>query len=296
MADSLLNRAERQLDTLLPKVRILALGDSHTNRTVNPRIVKNTFNYASHGENYIQNYFKLKHLLKTKDHNIELLLLQLDMHNLYDNFNKEDNLYFWSQYIDPIDLAKVSKDWLDIPAFYYVYGNFISYISSLRVVFESFIRNSSEKLIEGFQPRGGLRPLEKKELKKRFNAHFKSNEKYVSDRSLTYFFKILDLAKHHNIKVALVSYPVSKYYYSVADQATSKKIFDKLAKLALEAYPNVEHHFDYSKVFFKDDLQNNKMSAFYDFDHLNIYGANIVSEHLCNKLEEKYSMCHGEDK
>lgn len=291
MSDSLLNRAEHQLKANLKNTKIIAFGDSHPTRAFNPMIVKNSFNYGSHGENYVQTYYKLKKLLE-KENNIELVLIQMDLHNFYDNFQEGDNMYFWKDYIDPYELGIDSGSLIKTYPSYLFKSNFVSYLSGLSIVFESFVRNSGEILKMGFQPKPSLRRLTKEYLEQRINGHFKKDKEYISRRSLKYFHKILGLLKEKGIKAALIRYPVSKYYYNAARQRIQESTFQGLLENTKKQYPNVDLFLDFSKVFFNDDMTDLRKSVFYDHDHVNIYGANILSKNICEIIENHYKLCH----
>lgn len=291
MSESLLNRSEKQIETNLMQTKIIAVGDSHPTRAINTKIIHNSFNYGSHGENYIQTYYKLKKTLQ-KNNNVQLVLLQMDLHNFYDKFQENDNLYFWKDYINPIELGEDSGTTLRTYFSYLLKGNFISYLSGLSIVFESFVRGNSEILVKGFQPKLSLRKLDKDYLQTRVNGHFNKDEEYLSERSVKYFYKILDLLKKKNIQVALVKYPVSKYYYNAAVKIIDEKAFNELLENTKERYSNIGMFLDYSKAFFHDDMNDLKRSLFYDHDHVNIRGANIISTHICKQIESRYHLCH----
>lgn len=296
MSDSLLNRSYKQLEENISEKKILILGDSHIANGLNTTILKDSFNYASVSETYVQTYYKLKSLLKRDDQNIELVILQFDLHTFFDKYNKDQNLYFWSRFIDPFEIKTIYNWTWSETIFYKIKTIFFSYVSGLMNISENLQRkgDTGSKLIDGFQPlykKLNLKRPKEIFLKQRVHQHFLKHGKPIAKVNLSYFFKILDLLQQNNIEVALISMPLSKEYYAYAKNYLAFKDFKKLLDITRKNFPNLKQYYNYRMSFLDSPEFYEKDSLFNDYDHLNINGTIKLGKNLCRRLQEDFNFC-----
>ena len=284
MSDSLLNKAQRQFDKFNPEIDTLILGDSHAQRGINPLLLGNAFNFGTTGETYIQTYYKLKYILDTKKKKIKRVVLPLDLHGFTERRSKNNsNIYYWKKYIDPMELGKAQGQPFKYFILYYIKANFFSYTSELGTLISFTNKQKRSFLKRGFRPLIGeytevLKGAEGRALK-RIDTHFPENENYVDEVLLSYFKKTLDLCLANDIEIIFVKYPVTDLYFKLLkERVKPRKIESRLLEV-LKAYPQMPLA-DYRKVYFA------KNQFFYNHDHVNLKGANMLTKNLKQALEK----------
>jgi hypothetical protein len=99
------------------------------------------------------------------------------------------------------------------------------------------------------------------------------DEAPVSESSLHFLNLIVDLLRKHEIELTVIRTPVHPSYRSSVPERFKVALDDVLSNLILEGI----------QVLDFDDLPFGDRD-FYDFDHLNAYGASIYTDALNSKL------------
>jgi len=161
-------RQEKALERFGKPIHFIFLGDSHTNSDINPKYIPYSFNFASPGENYIQNYFKLKYLLEKTGLPIKYAALPIDLHSFSSLKSEriwEKHDFFWVKYVDYYDVGLNAKKLL-LFLKKYILGKFLSYCGNFDYVYLSLSNKEKVRLeINGFLPMPGN--FDQKSLKKK---------------------------------------------------------------------------------------------------------------------------------
>ncbi|HAH58397.1 MAG TPA: hypothetical protein DCL86_09635, partial [Bacteroidales bacterium] len=145
-------RMDEQFAGYTDTLKYLSMGNSHN--CVNTYLLEKSFNYGSPSENYIQSYYKLKHILEHSGKKPEYLLLQADISTYGAKIaNRYEYNSYWIKYIDYPELARIKNDrqvltkWLE--------GKFFSYAGNYKDVQLSIVYRIKIKTLEmhnGFRP------------------------------------------------------------------------------------------------------------------------------------------------
>lgn len=259
-------------------LKYLAFGNSHN--CINTHILNDCFNYGSPSENYIQSYYKLKYILENSGKKPEYLLLQSDVSSygrkISDRY--EYNSY-WIKYIDYLELARVKNDrgvlwkWLE--------GMFFSYAGNYKDIQLSIVYRVKMKKLEmynGFRPHRDFKNFadDINKQKSAWNkAQLINSADVYFDPSIKYYFqKMLDLCEQYNVKVVLIRYPVTKEFNEVERSIVpADKLYSEIDSITAGC-STYWGTLDYHDIFF------NNPEYFFDPDHLNVKGSDLLTEKL----------------
>lgn len=264
-------------------LKFLALGNSHN--CINTHILDKSFNYGSPSENYIQSYYKLKHILENTGKKPEYLLLQSDLSSYGEKIsNRYEYNSYWIKYIDYMELAEVKDDrgiltkWIE--------GKFFSYAGNYKDIQLSIVYRVKMKNLEmynGYRPHRDYKNFAD-ETNKRKTAWNKaqlilSGDVYFDNAIKHYFDKMMQLCQEHNVKVVLIRYPLTKEFDEEEKKIVpADKLYNEVESLA-SRYNIYQGTFDYHNLYFDNP------EYFFDPDHLNIQGSDLLTERLKKDIE-----------
>jgi hypothetical protein len=282
--NALNNMMDKQFAEYDDTLQYLALGNSHN--CINTHILKNSFNYGSPSENFIQSYYKLKHILEETGKKPEYLILQADISSFGPKIsNRYEYNSYWIKYIDYVELARVkgSKDML----FKWMEGRFFSYVGNYKDIQLSILYRIKIKTFEmyhGYRPHRDYRNFADEPDKQKL-AFDKANlilskESYLDPAIQVYFEKILQLCQSHGVHVIMVRMPMTKEFNEEeAKLVPADKLYAEVGAIT-SRYPVFKGTFDYHLMF------EDHPDYFFDPDHLNIKGSDLFTEQLAKDLEE----------
>lgn len=264
-------------------LKYLAMGNSHN--CINTHILEHCFNYGSPSENYIQSYYKLKHILEETGKKPEYLLLQSDLSSYGKKISDryEYNSY-WIKYLDYIELAEVKQDRSIL--FKWLEGMFFSYAGNYKDIQLSIVYRIKMKDFEmynGFRPHRDFRNFAN-EINKQKSAWNKaqlinSSEGYFDPSIKYYYEKILQLCQDHNVKVVLIRYPLTREFTEEERKIVpADKLYGEVERIASK-YTVYQGSFDYHNIYFDHP------DYFFDPDHLNPKGSDLFTERLQKDIE-----------
>ncbi|TRZ69974.1 MAG: hypothetical protein D4R97_09005 [Bacteroidetes bacterium] len=263
-------------------LKYLMLGNSH-NR-VNPEILGNGFCYIMPKEIYTQTYYKLKYILEKTNKKTENILLSIDPVNFSPRAEKELSFDgYWRKYLDYFELARESHD----PGYLlnWLTGNFFSYVGNYRYVFMSvqFFKADLSQIKNGYIPARNYRNFAKEPDREALGfelatAYLASYSKKSTLGETKYYQKILALCQQYNIHLILLRMPMTDEYLKYA-----RKMVD-LDKLDREIIDLTRNHCDDFRVFdFRNEFHG-KPEYFFNADHVNPAGVNIISMKIKEEL------------
>jgi len=271
------------------KIDFPFFGDSHAFHAANPNFVPNSFNFASGAENYIKTYYKLNNIIN-KDHvKVKAVILETDLQTFCTIFTKEPFLYneleLYSKFTPLDDIAK------------------IRHISIIQAWIESnfpFLGRGKEYGILIKQPEftelslgwmkniGNLSKENETALSiSNYKTTFVGQER-ISNISMEYFIKTIELAKKNNATIIFIKYPYSKVYDNVLKEnnITSDDYYNAIfsqVNITTKNYTILDYH----DIFF------NNSEYFGDPEHTNYIGSRILSEKIYDDLK-KLNLTSGE--
>ena len=283
IANGRLGSIERQFDQVRRQITVLAIGDSHMATGFDPRVWSGAFNFALYGENYVYNYFKLRHILD-RNPQVKTVLLPLDLHS-FSAWRADKELLdsYWVRYANYLEIGWKSRK----PFEYlgkYMRGRLFPYLGEMGAVRVTPRRDRSKRprqrseIVQGFVVKTGTYDENREKLAvRRVKLHFFGHRAY-DPLVAHYFGRILELCAARGKTLVLIKFPVSEPYYSLATRRIARERIDSRVEAMIKPYGNVQV-FDYQKAFFGRDQE-----LFDDPDHLNEAGARILSLDIMRRL------------
>ena len=238
----------------LEKTSILIVGDSHTQKSLNPYYLINSSNISQYAEPYALTLWKLKKIFET--YIPDTIIIGFSPHNIsqfnefkFSNskwaneiFERSYTIMNFHQMSDKIKINKkllYKKIWKKIALYPQI--NHISYIGEYSNLKESNLSDVQSVI----------------------NRHYFTNNKQLntSNTSIIFLNSILKLCESKKIVIVLLGSPLHSNYLSKVPEGIIKS-YDSL----LNIYRNEYLVFDYTYNNYVDSL-------FLDNDHLNEYGA-----------------------
>ncbi len=275
---------QNYISTLLKKeIKYAFFGDSHTADNINPNFIFEAYNFGSSGENYIKSYYKLKKTLEKDTVRINTVIFEVDMHTFASPLKEpgiQDELYYYSKFIPISEIAQINDEsnlniWIkaNFPSF----GkgeDFLSIpsLSNLTIIDRGWTAASGN-----FSLKSSKEKITDSNIV--YERHFE-NKKRIGKITFSYFIKSLKLADSNNCHIILIKYPVSKEYQAaLIDHKIEKDDYYQTISDATENVLGKKPLFlDYYTLF------NNHQEYFYDPDHLNKLGSEILSSQISKDL------------
>lgn len=283
---SIFARTVRDFEKQKGEVQVLFLGQSDVKYSIIPdEFGYRAYNFSSEGESFIETYYKLNHYIKDMP-KLKIIVLPIGLPS-FSSFRADEIQWEYFEY------GYIAYS--DIPEFYRRKGmmvireKLLSYCPILkRMQMIYFLRNIGRLLTN--------RPIDKTEM---YNGYIKNAESNVSEEGalkrlkrhfngqnvldgdfLLYFEKILKLCKDNNIKVFVVTLPVSKYYLENSKKYINKDLL----------YNRVLNNPAYSKYIYNYldllEIYVNYDELFLNQDHLNHKGAQKVTRLIVSEWSE----------
>jgi hypothetical protein len=266
-------------------IKYLMLGNSHDR--LNPEVLGNGFSYIMPKEIYTQTYFKLKHILEKTNKWPEYIFLSIDPVNFSPRAETELSFEgYWKKYLDYPELAREYHD----PGYFmnWLTGNLFSYVGNYRYAFMSlqFLNADLSQIKNGYIPARDYRNFAKENDREALGfgiatVYLSSYSKNSTLGDTRYYCKILALCRQYKIHLLLLRMPLTDEYLKYA-----RKLVD-LEKLDSAILDVTRKHCDDFRVFdFRNEFHG-KPEYFFNADHVNPTGVNIISMKIKNELENK---------
>lgn len=249
------------------KYKFLFMGSSHAKRAVDTSIVKNSISFAYYGQNIVNTYYFLKHILEKHNDKFEVICLPNDF-GYYSLIASEklNNMFFYNRYFDFSEYGEISdskyKSWKK--------GIILKYFpyTELRSMLKSKTRKKKKEKIDFSK----YNKLKKNEIVNKYlhqDLAIKDTKDIFDEVGLKYLQMTLDLLKNYNKKAYFICYPYSK---------TLQKQVDDMGNYHNLTTPMIleEDHqmLELEGVFFEND------NYFFDAHHLNYKGGKAASKKI----------------
>lgn len=253
----------------LKRTRILIVGDSHPQKSVNPYLFNSARNISQPAEPYILTYWKLKKLFASNKIP-DTLILGFAPHNISE-FN---------------DLKFSQKNFAsEMFGRSYTIENFEEVDNLIDIDYSIYYKTLWKKI--GFYPRtdhieyiGKYSNNESSNLenwRSTIQRHYFTGTKElgVSSASKQYLDSIIDLTKKFKVKLVLISNPVHEKYY------------ENIPSEIIAEFENLKHKYKADLTVIDKTARYYPDSLFKDTDHLNQWGAMRFTKEIKGYLQEK---------
>lgn len=297
------------------KTEILVLGDSHAMYLWRHYTSFQLDNWATEGERFIQNYYKLKWFLD--NYHPRAVIIPVDLHTFSSRALFFGHDFFWVKYVNYLELAFITHQY-DFYISKYIRGLFFPYVGQQGVIQQLISRKvieanpsqnitgssffslfsipnknapsilKKEKVPTPPPSRPGvpfhlLTPQERQALAQYRADLMIDSRDYMNKFVMKYFRKMLSLCREKGVTVFLVKFPVSKEFYTcVARELPVKKYYKKIEKI-IQKFPKT-YILDYQGIYFE------RPQLLYDSDHPDLHeGALILNQKLDADLKRIFN-------
>jgi len=187
----------------------LIVGDSHTQASINDKLILNSKNISQKLEGLLLTYYKLKMLLPN-NHQVDTIFLGIGYHNFSNykhEFQNSPEVISWYFFIMPRDaqitLLTESKDIFPVLQKIIIEGS------------ENWVCSVNEyEFLGGYEPYSTPIKLSDATVDRRISHLFyvDGNETDLFEENILYFGKIVELCKEMNIKLILLNTPMHAGY------------------------------------------------------------------------------------
>jgi hypothetical protein len=260
-------------------IDIIISGDSHTQSSVNDSILNHSVNVSQSSEPYLYSYNIIKFLVK-KNPQIKTVILGYSFNNLTESYDGVIYDEEWTKLNYPKYLPMLDAESYRL----LISGNAKGILKSapnicsttLNVLIKPSVISSYPFLGHFYgSPHSNMNDST---IKKAIFRHYMKNsgEQEFSDIQGEYLRKIVQFCNSRQIRIILLNTPVNKRYY------------DKIPAKFISKYYSMANELKQQAVLF--DLHDYHLadSCFGDGDHLNIFGAEILSKKLDSLMTEKF--------
>ncbi len=265
------------------EIKYAFFGDSHTFHAIHPKFISGAFNFGSGTENYIKTYYLLERIINKDNIKVGTIVLQADLETFSTWLTNEPFLFneieLYSQFVPLSKIKEVRKKDSMIELFIEAKLPVIGKGKEFGILFSN--ENLSEMYegwIKNYNDFSNLTETERLNIAEDgYKVHFQNQQ--ISNLSIEYFIKTMELAKKNNINVILVKYPISKEYqditsqrgiYNISKEEYYRILFDNTEKVLGDNY----YVLDYQNLFL------NQPEDLGDTYHVNYKGAEILSRKI----------------
>lgn len=259
-------------------ISIIVAGDSHTQSAVNDSILNHSVNVSQSSEPYIYTYSIIKFLIKNNPQ-INTVIVGYSFNNLTESYNEVIFEEEWTKLNYPkyLPILDTESYWLLIAR------NAIGILKSLPNICSATMKVMFKPVEISVFPFLGHyygsphSNLNDSTINVAIKRHYlkESGHQELSDIQVKYLRKIVQFCNHRQVKVILLNTPVNRKY------------FDKIPAKFIRKYYSIAKELEQQTIFI--DLHDYHLadSCFGDGDHLNMYGAEILSRELDSLVIEK---------
>lgn len=283
---------EKQMQT----IRILCMGASGVRRAVDPaQFPSKTYNFAYAGENYAITYLKLKTYINAMPQ-LEMVLLPVSYANFSSALLSRNSVYSSTltknrEFFDTLPLKLVQRS-----RWPHTGGGLIPLLTPNQIKYKTseafdalFPRFSSLIFTMGItdqspvDPRTGYARRRGSEVTTA-DARLKSERLFegadlLDPVLLSYFIKTVQLCHRNQIKVLTIATPFTDLLISHAEHHIRLKTIYEATIFNPDIQPMITAHYDYATLF------PTTYEYFWDTNHLNHQGAQILSQKLACQIE-----------
>lgn len=241
-------------------VRYVFVGSSHPECAYNDSIIEHSKNYSRSGEAYCYTYAKVKGILRDNKQ-IETIFVEFSNPFIYD-----DDEWLWSDKYLQYHYVTFSP-FLTLSEQYYL---FRKHISCFPRTYPFFVKNAVKKLLTNhldYTNYGGH--IESLNV---IDTTYEQHLACAEEKNVQLYFldKIVSFCQENNVKIVFVRSPLHKDYVYWQSE-------DEFQKIRKERYSEIPF-WDFGNFL-------NNAQYFRDFQHVNKYGSDILSNYVDSILK-----------
>jgi len=243
------------------KTNVLILGDSHPQKSVNPKLFNNSLNISQYAEPYILTFWKLKNILKNSK--IDTVMIGFAHHNIsaFNDLKFQDKGWSTEMFkrIYPIQEFKtITSVEIDYLEFYKILWKQICLFPKLNHT--NYIGNYSNSNYSN---------ISNAQSAVHNHYYYEGKEIGVSKIAISYLDSLINICTIRGVKPILISNPVHKTYYK------------KIPSINISAFEELKTELISKGVMVIDKTKENYPdSLFLDVNHLNESGANRFTKEI----------------
>lgn len=247
-------------------INTLIIGDSHTARSINPKLFASARNISQTAEPYYITFWKLQAVFE--NNKIDTLILGFSHHNISGFNDKKLSNRIWSSEMFRRTYAIESMDALN--------ENIIDYQEFYKIYFKNmclYPQKTHHNWVGSYQNFNSSSVSNSEKSIKRHFFYRKKNAG-ISETSINYLDSIVNFCIANNIELVLVGSPVhAEYFGRIPDNFINRYKLEK-KRLRSQGIPVL----DFTNHYYRD-------SYFLDPDHLNTKGANAHTKRILELLK-----------
>jgi len=258
--------------------KILILGDSHAVAGLDPGQIPRSCSSAQVSEEIEYSYYKLQHAIAMGEIPQDLILSVSYFNFLAPNKSQAEMM---KRYHPLLDMAfyrdKISFQEADASIrHYYLVGHIMPRWIFIGMLNDLIISHSPALFVGGYEPRFGSNTHDPKALDEAIWRHYYQGSRLrkISKLRIKYFDEIIRLCREHGIRLWVVNTPVHPDYLA----RVPHEIKAGYAQIISQRQSKFQM-LDYSSISLPDSL-------YYDYDHLNHYGADYLGHLIAKKLRQ----------
>ena len=265
-------------------IEYIFLGDSHTQRGINPKYINDSYNFGFGANSYIENYYKLQKLIYKDKVRIKYIFMEMDLHSfssymINPSFPLKFDSWYYSRFVSPVEMAELTnKSPLEIIMFSYLpfIGNGVDFLTNKDELSELYLGWQKSDIDYSKSNMSDI-------AAKRVNLQFFQKER-LDQNLMKYYLKTLKLAKDNNISIILIKYPISMTY----DETLRKEKIER-TDYYNSIFNSTNSVIENYMVLDYSNLLIDCSECFSDSDHLNSLGAEILSKQIYKDIQDHNS-------
>jgi hypothetical protein len=252
----------------IKKTNTLIIGDSHSQRGINPDLFSCASNISQPGEPIVITYWKLKYLLKYMKP--DTLIIGFGHHNISSSNDTKFIRKRWSS--EMLNRSYIIKNMLSVKS---IPIDFNEYYKVIWKQFCFYPHKNHFKFIGNFSKSNGSNLSD---VHSSITRHFFSNNKElsISYTAISHLDSVINICQKHRIVTVLAGIPVHTSYYSLIPLP-----FKERYDYEINRYENQ------GIIILNRTFESYKDSLYFDSHHLNIDGAKIFTKQILSTLNTK---------
>lgn len=251
----------------LKKATLLIAGDSHPEKSLNPKFFSNALNISQPAEPFVLTYWKLKTIFKS--HVPKTLILGFAPHNISQFNDLKFSHQRWSA--EMFQRSYAIEEFNDIDTVVSV-----DYDSFNKVLWKNTALYPKKDHFKNFIGKySNNKKSDVSDWDVVIDRHYFDEGKTlgISRLSVNYLDSIIELCHSKKVNVVLASNPVHKNY------------LEKIPKDIMLKYNSLMDKYSKDNLIFDETTTHYADSLFYNADHLNDNGAKVFTMDLIKKLQ-----------
>ncbi len=272
-------QSDKSFETAPKNFDYLIGGHSRLNRAIDTELLPHSVKATTHGESFIETYYKLKYILSHTDKKFKTLILPFESGTFKPNDFRRS--IYWIKYVNFFEVG-------------FRKGELGKYISVyLQAKFFPFLPYYKKKIMGLFYHKKTGLEIDKtngrfsdlsKEKQQQFiqeDVDYLNKVGIIDPTTKHYVHKIISLTQEHDIQLIYIKTPLTQNYTKALSG------LDKSGILTHKKLEKFVQQFDHVTVINMESVFFDRDSLFSDHHHLNVEGRRVFTNLLLKKLNQQ---------